>query len=308
MIEGAGRGEVAYDGQPEPRSPRSGTRRLRDISHLYLSNRPAPAPPTAAARRCLRIAVLASGDALVDSEVCANLAIQMTRLGRKTIVLDADPALPNPGFRLGLHPLAYLNGLGDAPGLRVERGVLGIGVVNGTAWALAELDAVVRAADAVLVRLPMQEAQSELQRLAPALALPPAVTTMERAATQSPMFEAWMKTARRGDRLRPAARVATTPELAPQVPAVDVAIRVFKGDAQPAAALSGGLDSVPVHGLEWGPSSATPRPAWARVPAYALHPQLALAAIEPDHPAARVFESLAQALLAGLGRGGAAHV
>jgi hypothetical protein len=307
VIEGAGQGEVAHDGQPKPRSPRSGTRRLRDISHLYLSNRPGMAPPTSVARRCLRIAVLASGDARVDSEVCANLAIQMTRLGRKTIVLDADAALPNPGFRLGLHPLAYLNGLVDDAGLRVERGVLGIGVVNGTAWALAELDAVLRATDAVLVRLPMREPQSQLQRLAPALALPPPVTTMERAATQSPMFEAWMKTARRGDQPRPAAQVVPAREVVKHIQSVDAAIRIFKSDASPALPVAM-LGSVPVHGLEWGPSSATQRPAWARVPAYALHPQLALAVLEPDHPAVRVFEGLAQALLAGLGRGGPAHV
>jgi len=308
VIDGAGQGEVAHDGQPKPRSPRSGTRHLRDISHLYLSNRPAPAPPASAARRCLRIAVLASGDARVDSEVCANLAIQMTRLGRKTIVVDADPALPNPGFRLGLHPLAYLNGLVDVTGLRVECGVLGIGVVNGTAWALAELDAVVRTADAILVRLPMREAQSELQRLAPALALPPPVTTMERAATQSPMFEAWMKTARRGDQPRPAARVAPARDMPPQAQSVDAAIRVLKRDAPSTMTLAAALGSVPVHGLEWGLSFATPGPAWARVPAYTLHPQLAIAALEPDHPAARVFASLAQALLAGLGRGSQAHV
>jgi hypothetical protein len=67
----------------------------------------------------------------------------------------------------------------------------------------------------------------------------------------------------------------------------------------------------PVHALVWGGEVAPGATPWARVP---VHPTAAalgqpVSSLDPEHPASRLYENLAQALLAGLGRhGGPAHV
>jgi hypothetical protein len=148
--------------------------------------------------------------------------------------------------------------------------------------------AAVAQADVVVVRLPEREPQALLQRVCAALASSAAATTMERAAARSPMFEAWMATARRPVRPpRPAAVCERVEDL------LDVAVQV--GNGAPADALGG----VPLRPVAWGAGSP---PAWARVPDHVPPPRLPLALLDPEHAVARVFEGLAQALLAGLGR------
>jgi hypothetical protein len=204
--------------------------------------------------------------------------------------VDLDPSLPNIGFRLGLAPPAYLVTVLDVPP-SVERGALGIRVVTVTRGAGSCAEVVTAAAlhaDVVVVRIPPGDPSASLLPLGSALALPATATTMERAASRSPMFDAWMATARRPQRPRPAATVSRLEDL------LDVVVRV--GEAPVVAALGG----VPVRPLAWGDAAAAA--GWARVPAHAPPAHVPLALLDPEHPVARVFESLAQALLAGLGR------
>jgi len=286
-------------GDAKTRSGR-GSGRLRDISHLYLSSRGSPAANSVPARRCLRVGVISSGDALADAEVCANLAIQFAKLGRRTVVADAARALPNPGFRLGLEPHAYLAGVLAEPGFRIDRGVAGVRVLAlPTAAAFGALEELLRETDAVLVRLPAAAAEA-LAPLAMSLAAVGIATTMQRVATHSPMFEAWLSTARRGEAAAPAARLESG-HGASRRDLLDVAIRVQRPGA---AAGVRQVGRVMVRPLVWGDAVPAVPGACARVPPYRLHARLALAAVQPDHPAARVFEGLAQALLAGLGSGG----
>lgn len=299
MAEQTGPGGPADAGESRPR-PGRGSRRLRDISHLYLSGRAGPAGGAMPARRCLRVGVISSGDALADAEVCANLAVQFVKLGRRTVVADAARALPNPGFRLGLEPHAYLAGVLLDHETRIERGVAGVRVLAvPDAQAFGALEELLRDADAVLLRLPA-DAAAAIAPLAGPLAAADSTTTMERVAARSPMFETWMSTARRAERRAPAARV-DTPRNLPRREVLDAAIRVHR----PGAAVSARhVGRVLVRPLVWGDAMPPVPGACARVPPYRLHARLALAAVQPDHPAARVFEGLAQALLSGLGRGG----
>jgi len=279
--------------------PGRGSGRLRDISHLYLSSRRPPAGNAVPVRRCLRVGVISSGDALADAEVCANLAIQFAKLGRRTVVADAARALPNPGFRLGLEPHAYLAAVLAEPGFRIDRGVAGVRVLAlPTAEAFGALEELLRETDAVLVRLPAAAAEA-LAPLAASLAAAEMTTTMQRVATHSPMFDAWLSTARRGEAAAPAARLESG-RGAPRRDSLDVAIRVQRPGA---AAGPRQVGRVLVRPLVWGDAVPAVAGACARVPPYRLHARLALAAVQPDHPAVRVFEGLAQALLSGLGSG-----
>jgi hypothetical protein len=299
------------DGDPRPRP--GGARRLKDISHLYLSQRSPARPQTPAMpRRSLRIGVAAEERGGLHAEVCANLAVQFARLRIRTLVFDLDPGLPNVGFRLGLAPGAYLaHVLGDGPVPRVERAVLGIrvvvGMVTGPRSDLPEaVQQEVDAAACILVCMHAATSRQHVERLAPAVDRAPEPTTMTRAASaHSPMFEAWMASA---TARRPAARlVATT---LPIGRGLDAAIAVGRSMPQ-ASALAACVHPAPVHALVWGGEVAAGATPWARVP---LHPTAAalgqpVSSLDPEHPASRLYENLAQALLAGLGRhGGPAHV
>ena len=70
--------EVDGDSKPRtgPHQPRP--RRLRDISHLYLTKGPEAAPASAPApRRTLRLGFAANGDRLAKTDVCGNMAVQL---------------------------------------------------------------------------------------------------------------------------------------------------------------------------------------------------------------------------------------
>jgi hypothetical protein len=128
------------------------------------------------------------------------------------------------------------------------------------------------------------------------------------------MFGAWMASATRGPAAArlPAPRPAPVP--APQ--ALDVVLCVL--EAGPSIAdevllrrLAEQLAPAPVQRIVWGasPDSASVAGTWARVPHHppftgARHP---LSAHDLEHPAARLYESLAQSLLAGLGSKGGTH-
>jgi len=294
VFEATGDGGVSVDDDSRPRASRTGSRRLRDISHLYISQR-TPVVPVPASRRLLRVAI--TGGGLPAADCAASLATQWVRLGRRVLVVDLDPTLPNVGFRLGLAPAAYLRALVAAPPC-VERGVCGVRVVTvpqADADAVAIVSGAMRDTDVVVLRLAAADPQTALAPYAESLAAPAPVTTMERAATRSPMFEAWMATARRPPRREPAASPAARLDRnQPLTALLDVVVPV--GDAGVASGYAG----VPVRPLGWG--DATPAAGWARVPAHAPPAHLPLAVLEPEHPVGRVFESLAQALLAGLGR------
>lgn len=305
------------EGEPRPRGPRpAGARRLKDISHLYLSGRASPAasPPRPAMRRLLRLALAGVADAAVCAEVCANLAVQFARLRQRTIVLDLDARLPNAGYRLGLAPGDYLAHLWPELPPRLARSVLGVRVQCG--WTgknepPVELQHELEASDCVLVRLPETRHGNTagLDRLLPLLALP-APTTVERAASQSPMFEAWMASAVRAP--RPAARVA--PVEPDESGGFDAVLSVHdrepeSGSEEATRAALGRGAALPVHILLWGGTPQAAAPVWARIPAHPLRcgARQPLSSLEPEHPASRLYESLAQALLAGLGgrgRGG----
>jgi len=304
-----GRDGAGVDGDPRPRS--SSARRLKDISHLYLSQRSSarlqsPAP----ARRCLRVGIAGDGHGGLHSEVCANLAVQFARLRVRTVVFDLDPRLPNVGFRLRLDPQAYLAHVLPASGPpRVERALLGIRVVVGMPpSAIANLPAAVQeevdAAACVLVCMDPQTNRQQLERITPPADWTPAPTTMTRAASShSPMFEAWMATAAaRRATGRPAAPPFGTPRL------LDAAIAVGAANATAGDAIAARIQPTPVHRLVWGSGAAhavgsTP---WAQVPEHESAAVLGqpVSSLDPEHPAARTYENLAQALLAGLGRGG----
>ena len=304
------------DGEARPGGMRPGPRRLKDISHLYLSRR-AGAPPLAPVRvrRCLRLGLVSGANGGAKVEVCGNLAVQFARLQQRTLVLDLDLSLPNVGFRLGLEPGAYMAHL-EGGGGRIERGSFAVRIVEGLAGC-ADLDAAltsdmrkeIRDSDCILVSLPALAAgaETEVARLATVHEAPPS-STAARAATHSPMFEAWMTTVTRGAGREPlpaAASAASGPfdalvvvrDRAPG-PGEDMALRRLRERLAP----------VPVQILEWGESGMVPT-AWARVPAHPVHSAVRapLSALYPEHPAARLYEGLAQSLLAGLGSKGGAR-
>ena len=296
------------DGERGPRSPLGAPRprRLRDISHLYISGRE-PAPLL---RRTLHLGFVSQAQGLVKSEVCANLALQLARLGQRTVVLDLDPLLPNAGFLLGLEPEAYAAHLRAAPP-RLERALLGLRVVEGLAGRpLLEPAAALReeleASDCVLVNFPDLQAGAAalLPRLGGWLGRQ-CETTMAQAATQSRMFGAWFETAQ---------RQGGTP-VAPPRPPLDALILVHASASADEVgprfrSLFSWLGPGRVHLLLWGQggTGGEPQP-WARIQPYTpcAPGRGPLSSLLPEHPAAQTYQGLAQALLAGLGSRGASH-
>ena len=298
-------GERLPRGQPSHRRPQ----RLRDISYLYLSGRAsardrvAPAP-----RLTLRVGFVSEGDGRIKSDVCSNFAVQLARLGQRTLVLDLDPALPNAGFALGLEPGAYAAHLhGATP--RVERALLGLRVVEGIAghgtFELTEtLQQELDRSDCVLVNFPdlRADAEATLLRLRTVLGRT-RETTVAQAAAHSPMFNAWFETAHRG-KAAPVASPGRT---------LDALVLVHAGATLAGVgarfkALQPWLGPGRLHLLGWGEGAkpAQPQP-WAWITSYAPLAQgrTPLSSILPEHPAARTYEGLVQSLLAGHGsRGG----
>jgi hypothetical protein len=288
--------------QGDPRRPRRGqtvSQGLRAISHLYLSSSSRqPPPPVTRNRRTLRLGL--SGDRLAKVEVCGNLAVQMARLGLRTLVLDLDPMLPNAGFHLGLEPAVYLAHLRPDPHPVLERGVLGLRVLEGIAAEVppplsATLEQEVRGSDCVLVNLP-------------------GGVTM--ASAVGPIG-AWLAQRMNGSSSRTAEREnpgRENPGRAQPSPAVDRAtldaVLVVRG---PGSAENGpdGCEALThgrVHWVDWG-EATSPRtpPPWARIRPgpLGLGSRQPLSALDPEHPAARLYEGLAQSLLAACGsRGG----
>ncbi len=306
------------DGEPNPRRPASThrPRRLRDISHLYLSNRSVerPAEAVPAARRALRIGFVSAGDGLIRNDVCGNFAVQLARLGQRTTVLDLDPLLPNAGFLLGLGPAAYGAHLCHAEPI-VERALLGLRVIEGIAARQDLASSVllkeeIAASDCILVNLPdlSRGAEVVLCQLRPLL-LTTAETTIVQAAATSRMFGAWLDTSRR--------HLSSSHDSSEH----PLDALVFVHAALTADVASRYETIVPwlrpgrVHRLGWGSRTGAAEPqAWAWIEAY---DQLAsgrapLSSLFPEHPAARTYQGLAQALLAGLGSaappGGGARV
>lgn len=305
------------EGDPRPRGLRpSGARRLKDISHLYLSDRsPSAGPPRPVVRRLLRLGLTGGAEAAVRADVCANLAVQFARLRQRTIVLDLDPRLPNVGHRLGLEARDYLAHLWPEQGPRLRRSVLGVRVLcgwNSTTEPTEELLREVRGSDCVLVQLPASsdDTASVLERLWPLLELP-APTTMARAASQSPMFEAWMASAVRAP--RPAARLERA-SLARRA-GFDAGLAVHDRVPAPGAEAAmretlGRGAALPVHTMLWGETAESASPVWARIPHHPLQGGVRqpVSSLDPEHTVSRLYESLTQALLAGLGTRGSHDV
>lgn len=296
------------DAERRLREPRPGVRRLRDISHLYLSGSRSSARFEAtrqpAPRRLLRIALAGPGTAAARSAVGANLAVQLARLGRRTLVVDLDPALPGIGFRLGLAPQDALAHVPPGDGPRLARGFFGIrvlcGVAGGAEWMTQAVAARPELSDldCVLLQVAAAPAAERMRELSLLFPPPPASSTLERAAARSPMIGAWLATAQ-----RPA-----NPE--PQTPPTPVDILLWIVDAgraseEPPAELLQALVVTPrriFYGPERSPGVAGT--VWARVPAHASPDWVPISALDPEHPAARTYEGFAQALLAASARPG----
>jgi hypothetical protein len=303
-------GERKPQRQPRARQPR----RLRDISYLYLSGRPAsPGPaPVATRRRSLRVGFAGAGAGTGRADVCANMAVQLVRLGQRTLVIDLDPHLPNVGFFLGLEPGAYMGHLLSSKP-RLERALLGLrllqcaGCSPGEAFA-DELQAEIDASTCVLVNFPdlSRGAEAWLEELQTLLGRPRS-TTMVEAAERSPMFGSWLQSARRG-----------APEARPREPSPALDALLFVHDHEHTEHLQGHLSrlsrwlpSSRIHLLGWGegrmPAGLHP---WAQVQPYGGDWQgvQLLSSWFPEHPAARIYQGLVQSLLAGAGSSGGAHV
>jgi hypothetical protein len=63
---------------------------------------------------------------------------------------------------------------------------------------------------------------------------------------------------------------------------------------------------LPVRTVVWGAAEGASPEAWARVPWHPLA-RLPIAVLEPEHAVARLYEGLAQSLLAGFGTSGGSH-
>lgn len=296
-------------GDPKPRLVRaSSARRLKDIAHLYLSNRPAPAAEAAnPVRRKLRVGIAAGLAHAARVEVCANLAVQFARLGCRTLVVDLDPRLPNAGYVLGQDAEAYLSHLRPRPVVSVQRAMLGIRVVQGLAGhpraeAPAEVLEEVRASECLLLALPSTHSAQCVQVLE---AAPPAAarveTTMTRASESSRMFATWLAGAR-----------GTAPAAVPMIRhggALDALLYVrgrepADGTTRTMQELRAELAPAVSHLVDWGVEAERngELAAWARLEPYAA-PGAArqpFSALYPEHPMARTFANLAQALLAGV--------
>lgn len=299
------------DAERRPREPRPGVRRLRDISHLYISSsrhaaRAEPAPQ-AAVRRRLRLVIAGPGSAVPRSAVGANLAVQFARLGRRTLVVDLDPALPGIGSRLGLAAADALAHVAPAEGARVARGFLGIRVLCGVAGqgpiavSAAALQPELGDIECVIVQVPAAPEPELLRELGTLLPVPGIDSTLARVAAHSPMIGAWLATAQR-------------PVLEPALPPtpVDVALWVVDGrnaSAEPPPELQHAAEVVPrrvLYGEEMSAGVGTA--PWGRVPRFDSQGWLPVSLLDPAHPAARAYEGLAQAVLAASSRpGGGTH-
>ncbi len=249
----------------------------------------------------LRLGFISHSHGATKTDVCCNFAVQLTRLGQRTLVLDLDPQLPNAGFQLGLEPRAYMAHLrASAP--QVERALLGLRVVEGLAGTAAlaseALLAELAASDCVLVNLPALPAPgvAALERLRPLLSHR-SETTMAQVAQHSPMFGSWLE---------------TSPRLAPSgaTAAGDATLDalVFVHDARAPAGLAAAFREVAawlgpgrVRLLARGDGAAPMEPApWACVQPYGetAAGRGVLSSLYPEHPAARTYQGLVQALLA----------
>lgn len=300
--------------------PRAGPRRLRDISHLYLTTgqqaqrSPARGP---ARRRSLRLGFAANGDRLAKTDVCGNMAVQLARLGQSTFVVDLDPILPNAGFHLGLAPSAYMAHLHPQGQPQLERGLLGMRVLEGVACdPQLTLDPAllneILAADCVLVNLPAPRAAPPIIERLRSVLHAPRRTTMARVGSRSRMFGEWLQSARGAPRVDDEPDAATAPADAEPFDAL-----VYVHGTQSSEHLSENLGAfralLPperVRLVAWGDAAAQlePRP-WACIRSYPLRlaERQPLSSLYPEHPVARVYQSLAQSLLAGLGGPGGAR-
>jgi hypothetical protein len=86
---------------------------------------------------------------------------------------------------------------------------------------------------------------------------------------------------------------------------LDVVLQVHAGGPVPGVVRLGRLA---VQTVAWADTAPPGEGSCARIPSYRFHARLAVSAVDPEHPAARVFEGLAQGLLSGLGRSGGARV
>jgi hypothetical protein len=313
--------------------------------------------------------VTAADSDVAKVDLCANLALQFARLGRRALVIDLDAALPNVGFRMGLLPEFYLRHLEEDAQPCLQRGPLGVRVLEGVAGVACRLTDVLGQAlaepDCILVNLPansdgLQHLQT-LQRQADAATLqkrrPAAATasepnanpygrrhtTMAVAGSQSRMIGQWLQTARRAATPRPDIDPSMSTEL-------DALLYVERHETQSATlerirSWQSALGTVPVHLVRWvdapamrgegrhhvsataaaavsatvsanaSPVSQPRRAAvggrgplpWATLRDATVASGLRLPAslLYPEHDTSRVYESLAQSLLArGRSQGG----
>lgn len=313
-------------------------RRLRDISHLYLSNPPTPGTTPGPSRR-LRVGIAAGNAHAERLEVCVNLAVQFARLGRRTVIVDLDPRLPNTGFLLGLEPEHYLAHLCRAPAVAVHRAVQGIRVVLGVARhglsqltteaperapGIAAAREEIRNCDCLLLSLPTAPEAADVACLMPeggqvAASLEP--TTMTRAGLTSPMVAAWLAGARAAaspagahvpaQSALPGAVQTNAPAASIALPGagdalVDALLYVRDREADEATTrqlgrLRATLRPGVAHLVEWGNMERQPgAAAWARLEPYATPAvnRLPFTTLYPEHAAARSYGNMAQALLA----------
>jgi hypothetical protein len=138
-------------------------------------------------------------------------------------------------------------------------------------------------------------ARAALRGIATALPAPEPSTTLARAAPRSPMIGAWLATARR-------------PGSSDGLAAIEAALWVVESGPVGAALLADAqaLAELPVRCVVWGAAEGTVPEAWARLPRQSP-PPLPITALEPEDSVARLYEGLAQSLLAGFGNSGGSH-
>lgn len=283
-----------------------------------------PAP-----KRRLRLGFATVVDTLAKVDLCANLAVQYARMGRRTLVIDLDCSLPNVGFRMGIPPELYLAHLRRSPQAVMGRSALGVRLLAGVgASAVPDLPQHVQHelenAECVLVNLATQQARlrwlvalqggvGEASSTQPLPRPAAAQTTMRRAGAQSRMFGAWLETAR-GVRRPQAPRAALPP------PVLDALLFVQQDDSdestkQAVQLWRQVLGEVPVHLVRCASGGVATRPKsglswWATLlpqPGGTIHRQPS-SLLYPEHPTSRVFENLAQSLLASLAAPGGIRV
>jgi hypothetical protein len=103
---------------PERRSPR----KLRDVSHLFLSG--AAGSRSAAARSTVRIWIAVVGASLNRAHCAAGTAAALARQGMCVSLLEVCRGLPNIGYYFGMEPASYI-------GPTLDRAELVSGTWNG---------------------------------------------------------------------------------------------------------------------------------------------------------------------------------